>query len=209
VVPFPYSYYMELGESAAERSCADLNQTLAINAVMATFIMGVVQNVMYFKPMNYTMMKFGLDGGLTSEPYNYHNMASRTVSDSKFMDTIPHRMFPSSQDAALQSGSLRTYLSTQTKALKGMGLVLNKDGSVTAPPPKVVAPPPLEEVKKAKPLPDDSAPVKVAKVPRVRASNRRPTGGVAVPAPAQEAMLPLIADPFTEEAEDEDELEQS
>jgi hypothetical protein len=69
LIPLPLAYYRELGESVSEKSCADLDQTLAINAIMATTIMGIVQNLYYFKPMTYDGIRISLDGGNATE-YN-------------------------------------------------------------------------------------------------------------------------------------------
>lgn len=72
-VPMNAEYYRNLVDTPAQGSCADLNQTLAINAIMATTIMGIVQNYFYRKPMNYNCVSISLNGG-NSTTYNTYNM---------------------------------------------------------------------------------------------------------------------------------------
>jgi hypothetical protein len=74
-VPLDAEYYRNLVDTPAQGSCADLNQTLAINAIMATTIMGVLQNYFYRKPMNYSGVSISLNGGnfTTHNTYNVFN----------------------------------------------------------------------------------------------------------------------------------------
>lgn len=66
-IPMDWSYYANLGGSAAEASCADLPQTLAINNMMASMICSVLQNFLYMKPMNYDGLRFSMEGSLSTE----------------------------------------------------------------------------------------------------------------------------------------------
>lgn len=68
-IPIDLRYYDELEDLPSQGSCADLDQTLAINALMATLIMGVVQNYYYVKPMTYNQISISLDGGVSTS-YN-------------------------------------------------------------------------------------------------------------------------------------------
>lgn len=74
-VPMDLEYYRNLVDTPAQGSCADLNQTLAINAIMATTIMGILQNYFYRKPMNYSGVSISLNGGnfTTHNTYNVFN----------------------------------------------------------------------------------------------------------------------------------------
>lgn len=71
-LPMDVEYYRTLMDTPAQGSCADLNQTLAINAIMATTIMGILQNYFYRKPMSFCELKFALNGG-NSTTYNTFN----------------------------------------------------------------------------------------------------------------------------------------
>lgn len=61
-IPYPYKFYQDLVDAPSQGSCADLDQTLAINALMATNIMGVVQNFYYVKPFMHNGVSISLDG---------------------------------------------------------------------------------------------------------------------------------------------------
>jgi len=65
-IPFPMNFYDGL-KDAGERSCAELDQTLAINATMATTIMGVIQNFLYNKPIQFHKLNISLTHGITPE----------------------------------------------------------------------------------------------------------------------------------------------
>lgn len=60
-IPLDLDYYDSIVDNQAA-SCADLDQTLAINAQMAVMMMGVVQNYLYFKPFTYSGRNFDLAG---------------------------------------------------------------------------------------------------------------------------------------------------
>lgn len=68
-IPIDLKYYEELQDMPGQGSCADLDQTLAINAMMATLIMGIVQNYYFVKPMTYNQISISLDGGVSTS-YN-------------------------------------------------------------------------------------------------------------------------------------------
>lgn len=68
-IPMDFKYYATLGSSVSEKSCADLPQTLAINAMMATLICCVVQNFIQLIPMTYDGLRFSLKGAMETE-YN-------------------------------------------------------------------------------------------------------------------------------------------
>jgi hypothetical protein len=61
-IPYPKSMYANMQDNQGG-SCADLDQTLAINAAMATTMLGIVQNFYYVKPMRYNRVGISLDGG--------------------------------------------------------------------------------------------------------------------------------------------------
>lgn len=66
-IPIDLEYYANLGTSAAELSCVDLPQTLAINNMMAALICSTVQNFLMLKPVNYDCIRYALDGSVMTE----------------------------------------------------------------------------------------------------------------------------------------------
>jgi molybdopterin/thiamine biosynthesis adenylyltransferase len=79
-IPIDVDYYKGLVDTPAQGSCADLNQTLAINAIMATTIMGVVQNCFYRKPMTYNKVSISLDGGNHTTYNTFNNLNNAGIS---------------------------------------------------------------------------------------------------------------------------------
>ena len=72
-IPFPRAFYEELrsnydanAEAQKAGSCADLDQTLAINAMIATTIMGVVQTFVYRLPITTHRLNVSLMHGTTA-----------------------------------------------------------------------------------------------------------------------------------------------
>jgi hypothetical protein len=78
-IPIDLRYYRDLGESATELSCANLPQTLAINNMMAALICSTLQNFLYLKPMNYHGVRYGLDGGISTEYNTFRSFLKRAV----------------------------------------------------------------------------------------------------------------------------------
>lgn len=66
-IPLPLYEYVERGNSAQERSCAELPQTLAINSMMAACILAYLQNLILLKPMPMDTMRFSLSSGGSAE----------------------------------------------------------------------------------------------------------------------------------------------
>lgn len=79
-IPMPYEFYRDLVDTPAQGSCADLNQTLAINAIMATQIMGIVQNYFYRKPMNYNTVSISLNGGNFTTHNTFNEFKNRSIT---------------------------------------------------------------------------------------------------------------------------------
>ena len=62
-IPYPKETYQQMVDNQSTASCADLDQTLAINAAMATTMIGVVQNFYYVKPFSFHKIGISLEGG--------------------------------------------------------------------------------------------------------------------------------------------------
>lgn len=59
-IPFPWQLY--LGRQESELSCADLDQTLAVNSLMASGIMVSFQNIALMKPLKVVTTYYNLNG---------------------------------------------------------------------------------------------------------------------------------------------------
>lgn len=121
-IPYPEEYYRNLGESASERSCADLDQTLAINAIMATTMIGIIQNFLYRKPFTYHEVRYCLDGSVTSTPNTIQNWLKLCTEYPRRPDTTSgHVLF---------SG----YILEAKKALDKMGFLVSETGELVPKP---------------------------------------------------------------------------
>jgi hypothetical protein len=70
-LPLPTKFYNEMKDNPAAANCAELDQTLAINAAMATTMMGVVQNFLYSKPISYHRINVTLTNGSIPQYYTF------------------------------------------------------------------------------------------------------------------------------------------
>lgn len=66
-VPMPIGKYKNMKEGIREGSCADLDQTLAINQMMATFIGMIFQNLLYGMKMDFHTIRANLNGTFSSD----------------------------------------------------------------------------------------------------------------------------------------------
>ena len=65
-IPLNNKYYSEMKHNATP-SCADLDQTMAINTMVAVNIFGLIQNVYYVKPISFHRINISLQHGCTLE----------------------------------------------------------------------------------------------------------------------------------------------
>lgn len=157
-IPFDFNYYRNLGESAQERSCADLPQTLAINTMMSTLILCTIQNFMQMRPMKYDGQNFSLSGGVSTS-WNTHGSWARRVEDG-YLDSRQVREFLSRRagvkihaGTALEAVGVADgdiFYRLRQKALvdyRDAGMILKPDGTLisSAPPPPPPAPKLIEK----------------------------------------------------------------
>lgn len=83
-MPFDPDYYINMTEGVSTRSCADLDQTLAINNIMAAQAVIIAQNIMMGKPMNYHRVTFNLFHGVSHENIQIPDMIRRMESLGKY-----------------------------------------------------------------------------------------------------------------------------
>lgn len=84
-LPIDLEYYRNLVDNPGLGSCADLDQTLAINAIMATYIIGIVQNYYYVKPFNYNELSISLSGSVSC---TYNTVANFRNKIASYADSI-------------------------------------------------------------------------------------------------------------------------
>ena len=61
-LPFPVKHYMHGADGVSTKSCADLDQTLAINSQVAITILSVVQNLVFSRPLSAARLNITLEG---------------------------------------------------------------------------------------------------------------------------------------------------
>lgn len=78
IIPFPWHLYSDSIES--EVNCAELDQTLAMNSLMASGIMAVFQNLVLMKPIPVVTTYYNLNGIHTHEPLNFSSFCGAPSS---------------------------------------------------------------------------------------------------------------------------------
>lgn len=96
----PAQFYVETNDRVAAVSCAELDQTLAINALMATSIMGITQNFLYSKPIQFNRLNVSLTNGAIPDYYSFrqlkdsvfdsYNAAGYQAQLSRILGRFPH-----------------------------------------------------------------------------------------------------------------------
>lgn len=117
-LPMDVEFYRNMVDNEGA-SCADLDQTLAINALMATLIMGMVQNLYYFKPFTYHSMSISLSGGVSVEHLTAEYLIG--LADSSRGD------FGETVTAFDTEAVIHEYSELNVRTLRRMGL--KKDGT--------------------------------------------------------------------------------
>ena len=88
VMPLPVDSIVSIGRSDSgdlkERSCADLDQTLAINSLMATHIFAILQNIYYKIPLDYNLEFISLSGN-PARP-NFLKMDTTSVTPDNYLE---------------------------------------------------------------------------------------------------------------------------
>lgn len=66
-VPMPLNFYLKLRDAETQRSCADMDQTLAINNTMANLAFSIFQNLVYGLEMDFHTIYANINGTYTTE----------------------------------------------------------------------------------------------------------------------------------------------
>lgn len=80
-IPMDVLHYENLQDGESTRSCADLDQTLAINNMMAAGALSMCQNILMNKPMDYVQWNFDLFNGIYTTPLTWKGVMDRVVAD--------------------------------------------------------------------------------------------------------------------------------
>lgn len=91
-IPYAYDFYENMKEAPKAASCADLDQTLAINAMMATSMMGIIQNFVYRKPIHFHRLNISLQHGIQPEYFTHKYMIKHMVKTKARGTVTGHRV---------------------------------------------------------------------------------------------------------------------
>jgi hypothetical protein len=80
IIPLNWDYYANM-TSVTALSCADLDQTMAINCQMAVTAFSVIQNILYVKPMSFHRINVSLQHGSIPEYITNKYLLERTDLD--------------------------------------------------------------------------------------------------------------------------------
>ena len=90
VVPMPTGRYLNMQEGTSTRRCGDMDQTLAINNLVATCMHVIFQNLFYNTPMTFNRISFGLNGAFSSEYMGLKWLKGVLTTDRNYLfGTIP------------------------------------------------------------------------------------------------------------------------
>lgn len=81
-IPINIPYFRDM-KAVSAGSCADLDQTMAINVMMATTMFGIIQNFYYAKPISYHRIDISLSHGSTPHYMNTEFIKSRTTDSDR------------------------------------------------------------------------------------------------------------------------------
>lgn len=108
-LPIDADYYAHMVDGQSTRSCADLDQTLAINNLMAAMAIAISQNILMGKPMNFGRVSFDLFNGVSYDPLQIPDIVRRIarineISGSSKKDDQPAKAI--TRGVICQSGAM-------------------------------------------------------------------------------------------------------
>jgi molybdopterin/thiamine biosynthesis adenylyltransferase len=140
-IPYDPLFYDNLKDNPGLGSCADLDQTLAINSLMATLIMSFVQNYYYVKTIDYNEVSIDIVKGSCAYTKNtVSNYRNKTIrhSDTNFARRI---------GAGIKEGVLGTSIVVDVEGVIGTFLKANEAALKTLLAEQSQDVPSLEEIK--------------------------------------------------------------
>lgn len=85
-IPANLNYFIQMKPPAETRSCADLDQTMAINSLVANVMFSVVQNLFFSKPISFNRVNISLQHGCIPE-YMHPSLLGQTGSSHVARET--------------------------------------------------------------------------------------------------------------------------
>lgn len=93
MLPFDYDYFLGMKEPEVKLSCADLDQTMAINTLVATTAFSVLQNILYRKPIPYHRLNVSLYYGTQADLLTVKYLHDSCVNAYKYDVTDKSHLF--------------------------------------------------------------------------------------------------------------------
>lgn len=82
-IPLDCKFYATTMDKPSERSCADLDQTMAINAMVAITMFSMIQTVIYSRPFNFNRLNISM-AGTFPEMLSLKNIARMSINRDEF-----------------------------------------------------------------------------------------------------------------------------
>lgn len=85
-IPLDVRFYANTMDKPSERSCADLDQTMAINAMVAVTMFSMIQTVIYSRPFNFNRLNISM-AGTFPELLTLKNIARMTMDNEEWRNS--------------------------------------------------------------------------------------------------------------------------
>lgn len=82
-IPIDSNFYSSTQDKPSERSCADLDQTMAINTMVATTMFSLVQTILYSRPINFNRLNISM-AGTFPELLTVKNIARLAITHDEY-----------------------------------------------------------------------------------------------------------------------------
>lgn len=158
-IPMRVQDYLTNASSAKTGSCADMDQTLQINSMMANMLLGFLQNFMFGNPINFVEMRYDAETGPSATPFSLHELASRDLrSQAKLFSDEEKDLFKSVEWPTIKytfPDIAKQYLAVQNEAweeeLKRLGDIpkLLRGDELPSPTPVAAAPAVVPELQRS------------------------------------------------------------
>lgn len=115
-IPLDCKFYATTIDKPSERSCADLDQTMAINAMVAITMFSMIQTVIYSRPFNFNRLNISM-AGTFPEMLSLKNIARMSINHDEWREycTYPLRGLTSTSYAITIAEYAQTLTSTYSK----------------------------------------------------------------------------------------------
>jgi hypothetical protein len=83
-LPFDANYFYDMQPPAVEASCADLDQTMAVNCLVANTVFSVVQNIYYRNPVYHHRFNVNIMHGVHTEGLNLAYLVNTAIKSRAY-----------------------------------------------------------------------------------------------------------------------------